>query len=59
MATPHFADSLEAHYYVGELLYQIGGKENKAEAKTLLEKAAQSDDPFFRDKATELLAKLK
>ena len=58
MATEYFADNLEAHFYVGEVLYQIGGKENKAEAKILLEKAAQSEDPFFRDQAKELLAKL-
>jgi hypothetical protein len=44
---------------VGEVLYQIGGDKNKAEAKGLLEKAAQSEDPFFRDQAEELLAKLK
>ena len=43
----------------GSYEYEIGGKENKAEAKTLLEKAAQSEDPFFRDQAKELLAKLK
>jgi tetratricopeptide (TPR) repeat protein len=58
-ATKYFADNLEAHFYVGEVLYQIGGDKNKAEAKGLLEKAAQSEDPFFRDKAEELLAKLK
>ena len=58
-ATEYFADNLEAHFYVGEVLYEIGGKENKAEAKTLLEKAAQTDDPFFRDQAQELLAKIK
>jgi tetratricopeptide (TPR) repeat protein len=58
-ATPYFADNLEAHFYIGEVLYEIGGQENKAEAKTLLEKAAQTDDPFFRDQAKELLAKIK
>ncbi len=58
-ATEHFADNLEAHFYIGELLYQMGGNENKAEAKGLLEKAAQSEDPFFADQAKELLAKLK
>jgi tetratricopeptide (TPR) repeat protein len=58
-ATEFFADNFEAHFYVGEVLYQIGGQENKAEAKALLEKAAQSDDPFFRDKAKELLGKIK
>ena len=57
-ATKYFADSLEAHFYIGEVLYQIGGDKNKAEAKGLLEKAAQSEDPFFRDKAQELLKKL-
>lgn len=41
------------------MLYQSGGKDNKAEAKTLLEKAATSQDPYFRDKAQELLKKLK
>jgi len=58
-ATQYFADNLEAHFYIGEVLYQIGGDENKTEAKGLLEKAAKSEDPFFRDKAKELLAKLK
>ena len=57
-ATEFFADNLEAHFYIGEVLYQIGGKENKAEAKGLLEKAAQSKDPYFRDQAQELLKKL-
>ena len=58
-ATEYFADNLEAHFYLGEVLYQIGGKENKAEAKGLLEKAATSEDPYFRDQANELLKKLK
>ena len=58
-ATEYFADNIEAHVYLGELLIQIGGDKNKAEAKGYLEKAAQSDDPYFRDKAKELLAKLK
>jgi len=58
-ATKYFADNLDAHFYLGELLYQIGGKENKAEAKGLLEKAAQSEDPYFRDQAQDLLGKIK
>ena len=58
-ATEYFADNLEAHFYLGEVLYQIGGKENKAEAKGLLEKAAQSEDPYFADQAKELLGKIK
>ena len=40
-------------------MIQIGGEKNKNEAKDYLEKAVQSDDPFFRDWAKELLAKLK
>jgi tetratricopeptide (TPR) repeat protein len=58
-ATEYFADNIEAHVYLGELLIQMGGDKNKAEAKGYLEKAAQSDDPYFRDKAKELLAKIK
>lgn len=58
-ATEYFADNLEAQVYLGELLIQMGGDKNKAEAKGYLEKAAQSDDPYFRDKAKELLAKIK
>ncbi|MGD8290418.1 MAG: tetratricopeptide repeat protein [Desulfobacterales bacterium] len=58
-ATDYFADNIEAHVYLGELLIQIGGDKNKAEAKGYLEKAAASEDLFFRDKAKELLAKIK
>ena len=57
--TEYFADNIEAHVYLGELLIQLGGDKNKAEAKGYLEKAAQSDDPYFKEKANELLAKLK
>ena len=57
-ATPYFADNMEAYVYLGELLIQIGGDKNKAEAKGYLEKAAKSDDPYFRDMAKELLKKL-
>ena len=58
-ATEYFADNVEAHVYLGELLIQMGGGNNKAEAKGYLEKAAQSDEPYFSDKARELLANLK
>jgi tetratricopeptide (TPR) repeat protein len=57
-ATEFFADNLEAHVYLGELLIQIGGDKNKTEAKGYLKRATQSNDPYFRDKAMELLAKL-
>lgn len=57
-ATEYFADNMEAHVYLGELLIELGGDQNKAEAKGYLEKATTSEDPYFRDKAKELLAKL-
>jgi len=57
-ATRYFADNIEARVYLGELLIQIGGNENKAEAKGHLEKAAESDDAYFRDLAKELLKKI-
>jgi len=56
--TKYFADNIEVHVYLGELLIQIGGDKNKAEAKGYLEKAAKSDDPYFRDWANELLKKI-
>jgi tetratricopeptide (TPR) repeat protein len=58
-ATEHFADNVEAHVYLGELLIEIGGEDNKTEAKGYLEKAATADDPYYRDQAKELLSKLK
>ncbi len=58
-ATEYFADNIETHVYLGELLIQMGGDKNKAEAKVYLEKAAQSEDLYFRDRAKELLAKIK
>ena len=57
-ATEYFADNIEVHVYLGELLIQIGGKDNKAEAKGYLEKAANSDDAFYKERANELLKKL-
>ena len=56
--TKYFADNIEVHVYLGELLIQMGGDKNKAEAKGYLEKAAKSDDPYFRDWANELLKKI-
>ena len=57
--TKYFADNIEVHVYLGELLIGIGGKENKAEAKGYLEKAAKSDDAFYKERAKELLTKIK
>jgi tetratricopeptide (TPR) repeat protein len=58
-ATRYFADNIEVHVYLGELLIQIGGDKNKAEAKGYLEKAANSDDAFYKERANELLTKIK
>ena len=57
-ATPYFADNMEVHVYLGELLIQIGGKKNKTEAKGYLDKAAKSDDAFYSERAKDLLKKL-
>jgi tetratricopeptide (TPR) repeat protein len=57
-ATEFFADNTEAQLYLAELLIQMGGKENKAEAKGYIEKALQSEDPYFKDYANSLQAKL-
>jgi len=58
-ATKYFADNIEVHVYLGELLIQIGGDKNKKEAKGYLEKAAKSDDAFYKERAEELLTKIK
>lgn len=57
--TPYFATNTEARLFVTELLIQMGGEENKAEAKGYLEKGVQSDDPYFKDWAERLQAELK
>ena len=57
--TPYFATNTEAQLFLAELLIQMGGDKKKAEAKGLLETALKSDDPYFKDWATELQAKLK
>jgi len=53
--TPFFADNDEAHIFIAELLLDIGGSKNKAEAKKLLETASGADDPYFGDWAKRLL----
>jgi tetratricopeptide (TPR) repeat protein len=57
--TKFFATNTEARLFLAELLIQIGGDENKAEAKNYLEKGLKSDDPYFKNWAEELQAKLK
>jgi tetratricopeptide (TPR) repeat protein len=58
-ATPYFADNAEAKIFVAELLMKLKGDENKSKAQRLLNEAAQSDDPYFRNWANELLQKFK
>jgi tetratricopeptide (TPR) repeat protein len=57
--TPYFATNTEAQLFLAELLIQIGGDKNKSEARSLLEKALKSEDPYFKDWAKQLQAKLK
>ena len=57
--TPYFATNTEARLFVAELLIQMGGEENKAEAKGYVEKGLQSDDLYFKDWAERLQAELK
>jgi tetratricopeptide (TPR) repeat protein len=57
--TPYFATNTEAQLFVAELLIQMDGKENKAEAQGYLEKGLQSDDPYFRNWAERLQAELR
>ena len=57
--TQYFANNTEAQLFLAELLIQIGGDENKSEAGSLLEKALQSEDPYFKDWAQQLQSKLK
>ena len=57
--TQWFASNTEVQLFLAEVLIQMGGKKKKAEAKEYVQKALQSDDPFFRDWAADLNAKLK
>jgi hypothetical protein len=57
--TQYFAEKDEGKVYLAELLLDLGGEENKAEAKALLEGVAQSDEKYFRDWAKRLLLDIK
>lgn len=57
--TEYFADNMEVHVYLAELLIEMGGKENKAEAKGYLEKAVTSEDTYYSDWAKRLMDKVK
>lgn len=57
--TKFFATNTEAQLFLAELLIQIGGDQNKTEAKNYVENGLKSDDPYFSDWAKQLQAKLK
>ena len=57
--TQYFATNTEAQLFLAELLIQMGGDKNKAEAKGYVEQALKSEDPYFKDWAKQLQAKLK
>jgi len=48
----------EGKIYLAELLIDIGGDENEAEARRMLQSAAQSSEPYFADWARRLLEDL-
>jgi hypothetical protein len=58
-ATEYFVAKVQAKVYLAELLLELDGKGNRAEAKALLEQAKQSDEEYFRDWARNLLAEIK
>jgi hypothetical protein len=58
-ATEHFAGNDEAHIFLAELLLQLRGNEHKTEAKALLEKAAESEEVYYRDWAGRLLREMR
>lgn len=56
-ATPFFGKDPEGIVYISELLIDLGGKENKEEARQILARL-NSDNPFFTQYRENLLAKL-
>ncbi len=58
-ATPYFVKNMEARVFFAELLIELGGKQNIAEAKGHLEKATQSDNAYYKKQALRFLADLK
>ena len=57
--TKFFATNTEAQLFLAELLIQMGGDQNKTEARGYLEQGQKSDDPYFKDWAEKLQTKLK
>ena len=57
--TKYFETNTEVQLFLAELLIEMGGKEKKNEAKGYVDKAAQSDDPYFKSYAARLKSKLE
>jgi len=57
--TPYFQQRDEGKIYLSELLIDKGGKDNKAEARQILEQAVKTDDAYFKAWAERLMAKAK
>ena len=53
--TTYFEKKDEGKIYLAEVLLHLKGEENRAEAKSLLQKAAGSEEKYFRDWAKRLL----
>lgn len=58
-ATKYFAEKDEGKIYLAELLLKLKGRGDEAEAKALLEKVVRSDNRYFRDWASRLLAEIR
>lgn len=59
-ATRYFDDPPpDGPIFLAELLLKIGGDKNKAEAKALLQQAANSDEKYYSDWAKRLMAEYK
>ena len=57
--TPYFNEKAEGKIYLAEVLLALKGKENKEEAKAMLQKASQSDEKYFIEWAERLLRKIE
>ena len=57
--TRYFNEKAEGKIYLAEALLALKRKENKEEAKALLQKASQSDEKYFIEWAERLLRKIE
>jgi hypothetical protein len=59
MNSPYFGKKVESYIYPAEILMNRWGEEPKEEARKLLEKAlAKTDEPYWENRARELLEEL-